>query len=103
MLSTNRTPAEAIQAAMDELKVNVGGFAAAIDVSPQLVSFMRKGERSVPPDKAPLICSLTGGKVKRWELRPDDWHLIWPELIGTDGAPPAPAANDASHKQKATG
>jgi hypothetical protein len=26
-------------------------------------------------------------KVRRWDLRPDDWHLIWPELIGTKGAP----------------
>lgn len=25
--------------------------------------------------------------VKLWDARPDDWHLIWPELIGTDGAP----------------
>lgn len=23
-----------------------------------------------------------------WDLRPDDWHRIWPELIGADGAPP---------------
>lgn len=23
----------------------------------------------------------TGGKVTRKELRPDDWHLIWPELV----------------------
>lgn len=22
-----------------------------------------------------------------WDLRPDDWHLIWPELIKTPGAP----------------
>ena len=21
------------------------------------------------------------------ELRPDDWNLIWPELIGTEGSP----------------
>ncbi len=26
----------------------------------------------------------------RWDLRPNDWHLIWPELIGTDGAPKIP-------------
>lgn len=22
-----------------------------------------------------------------WSLRPNDWHLIWPELIGAPGAP----------------
>lgn len=38
----------------------------------------------------------TDGQVRRWDTRPDDWHLIWPELIGTEGAPdvlaPAPQA-----------
>lgn len=29
----------------------------------------------------------SGGVVRRWEARPDDWHLIWPELIGAEGAP----------------
>jgi DNA-binding transcriptional regulator YdaS (Cro superfamily) len=28
--------------------------------------------------------------VRRWDLRPDDWHRIWPELIGADGAPEIP-------------
>jgi hypothetical protein len=35
------------------------------------------------------------GAVRRWDLRPDDWHRIWPELIGTDGAPEVPAAQEA--------
>lgn len=30
--------------------------------------------------------------VRRWDLRPDDWHRIWPELIGADGAPEVAAA-----------
>lgn len=29
----------------------------------------------------------TAGAVTRRDLRPDDWHLIWPELIGKEGAP----------------
>jgi DNA-binding transcriptional regulator YdaS (Cro superfamily) len=29
----------------------------------------------------------TGGEVRRWDLRPNDWHRIWPELIGAAGAP----------------
>ncbi|EPI3744643.1 transcriptional regulator, partial [Neisseria gonorrhoeae] len=28
------------------------------------------------------IEKLTGGAVNRKDLRPDDWHLIWPELAG---------------------
>lgn len=29
----------------------------------------------------------TGAQVRRWEMRPLDWHLIWPELVGAEGAP----------------
>ena len=40
------------------------------------------------------IEAATDGAVRRQDLRPDDWHRIWPELIGTDGArqasPPMP-------------
>lgn len=40
---------------------------------------------------APANCVLaernSGGAVRRWDLRPADWHAIWPELIGADGAP----------------
>jgi DNA-binding transcriptional regulator YdaS (Cro superfamily) len=39
--------------------------------------------------------------IKRWELRPSDWHLIWPELVGTDGAPPVPAAQHAPLPERA--
>jgi hypothetical protein len=26
----------------------------------------------------------------RWDLRPHDWHLVWPELVGIEGAPQLP-------------
>lgn len=81
MSKKHRTPAEAIKAAMAELKLTVSEFAKALEVSPQLVSFMSRGERSVPADKVPQIVSLTKGDVKHWELRPTDWRGIWPELI----------------------
>ena len=28
----------------------------------------------------------TGGAITRKEMRPDDWHLIWPELAATEPA-----------------
>ena len=37
----------------------------------------------------------TDGEVREWELRPADWHLIWPELGGVDAAPGA--AQEATH------
>jgi len=38
----------------------------------------------------------TNGAVRRWDLRPDDWHLIWPELVGTDGAPAVAAVQEVA-------
>jgi DNA-binding transcriptional regulator YdaS (Cro superfamily) len=40
------------------------------------------------------ISKQSDGQVREWDLRPDDWHLIWTELVGTDGAP-APRHADA--------
>jgi DNA-binding transcriptional regulator YdaS (Cro superfamily) len=51
-------------------------------------SWVREGR--VPAPYAPAVAEATGVPV--WELRPDDWHRIWPMLIGTDGAPEVPAA-----------
>lgn len=34
----------------------------------------------------------TGRAVRRWDMKPDDWWQIWPELIGAEGAPEVPEA-----------
>lgn len=39
--------------------------------------------------------SLTGGRVRRWHLR-RDWAIVWPELVGADGAPPPHEVRDAA-------
>lgn len=41
----------------------------------------------VPAEHCAALESAVHGVVRRWDLRPDDWHVIWPELVGTDGAP----------------
>lgn len=43
------------------------------------------------PEKCVRIEKDTELELRRWDLRPKDWHLIWPELIGADGAPEVPA------------
>lgn len=45
--------------------------------------------RGVPVTKCVAIEMRAG--VRRWDLRPADWHLVWPELIGAEGAPDVPA------------
>lgn len=37
----------------------------------------------------------TGGVVRRWDVRPKDWHMVWPELVGIDGAPEVKVAQGA--------
>lgn len=44
-------------------------------------------ERGVPVEHCSLVERATAGEVRRWDLRPNDWHRIWPELQGSDGAP----------------
>ncbi len=50
-----------------------------------------RGDRPLPPQLCVQLERASEGVVKRWHIRPDDWHLIWPELIGTEGAPQVPA------------
>jgi DNA-binding transcriptional regulator YdaS (Cro superfamily) len=60
-------------------------LAEACRASVQTVSNWRK--RGVPVDHCAAIEQATDRQVMRWDLRPDDWHRIWPELIGQAGAP----------------
>lgn len=68
----------------------ISRLAALIGVSPQRVSNWR--ERGVPLEHCAAIELAAQGAVRRWHLRPGDWHLIWPELVGADGAPAVPEA-----------
>lgn len=43
--------------------------------------------RKPSPEFAVAIEQASNGAVMRWDLRPDDWHRIWPELVSVKGAP----------------
>lgn len=43
------------------------------------------------PELAARIEAASNQKVRRWESIPERWHLIWPELVGSPGAPIAPS------------
>lgn len=66
----------------------VGKLAAAIGVGQPVVSNWRA--RGTTPDAVHCVAieRATDGAVTRRDLRPDDWHLIWPELRKRKGAPP---------------
>ena len=50
----------------------------------------RQGGREAKPELCVRIEGETCGDVRRWDLRPSDWWLIWPELRDADGHPPIP-------------
>lgn len=60
-------------------------LASAVGASPQVVSNWRT--RGAPVERCADIERATGGVVMRWDLRPDDWHRIWPELVNHERAP----------------
>lgn len=51
---------------------------------------MWKSRGGVPPVHCAAVEQATEGAVRRWDLRPADWHRIWPELINAAGAPAIP-------------
>lgn len=75
----------------------VGGqsaLAEKLGLSPQAVYQWAKGSRPVPPDRCVDIERVTAGAVTRRDLRPADWHRIWPELVTEDH--PAPTSEVAA-------
>ena len=53
--------------------------------------------KSCGPLLAVALDAATDGAVRRWDMRPDDWHRFWPELIGTEGAPAVPTTAEVGH------
>jgi DNA-binding transcriptional regulator YdaS (Cro superfamily) len=65
-------------------------LARLVGVSPAIVYQWRTGIRPVPADRCASIEMAASQSVMRWDLRPADWHLIWPELRARSDAPPIP-------------
>lgn len=72
-------------------------LAELVGVSPQSLWLWANGARTPEPAACVRVETETRGAVRRWDMRPHDWHLIWPELIGADGAPDVPAPADKAH------
>ena len=56
-------------------------LAHRIGVSPAAVNQWISGHRPVPLERCVAIELATNGQVTRQDLRPDDYWLIWPELV----------------------
>jgi len=64
--------------------------ARAVGQQAGYLSQIANGLRPAPAHLVPQIVKACDGEVRHWDLR-QDWHLIWPDLIGVDGAPAVPA------------
>lgn len=70
-----------LKQAIDEAG-GVSAIAVKLGVTPQrLANWL---ERGVPVDKCAAVEAAVSGRIKRADLRPDDWQAIWPELIGAE-------------------
>lgn len=63
-------------------------LAARVSVSEPYLYQCLTGRKAMSAAEAVRVEKESGGAIMRWHLRLDDWHLIWPELVGTEGAPP---------------
>lgn len=66
-------------------------LAKTLQVSQPTVSDWCTGKKRVPVERCAAIERATNGAVTRKDLRPDDWHEIWPELAPTTPTEPAAA------------
>ena len=64
-------------------------IAVACGLNPQYLYQCLTRRRDMDPRQAAALERRSAGRVRRWHVC-RDWHLIWPELIGADGAPPIP-------------
>ncbi len=63
-------------------------LAKVLGVDPVMVSQWANGTKPIAWERCTPIETGTGGDVRRWDTRPDDWWQHWPELKGVPGAPP---------------
>lgn len=85
-----------------ERRGNGADLARALGVSRSQLANMASGVAAISTARCVQIEQATERRVMRWDLRPLDWHLNWPELIGRFGAPqllPNAAMQLAEHGQ----
>lgn len=72
-------------------------FASRCGISPVYLSQIAAGQdkREASPALCVVIERESSEMVMRWDLRPDDWHLIWPELRKRKDAPRIPVKAEA--------
>ncbi|WP_174903506.1 transcriptional regulator [Burkholderia pseudomultivorans] len=65
---------------LDEHNISQATFARLLGVSQGLICQWVKKRRPISPERCVAIEKATAAALTRRDLRPTDWHLIWPEL-----------------------
>lgn len=68
-------------------------IARHLGIKPPQVADWISRDKPVPVVHMAEIEAYTRGEVTRRDMRPDDWHRIWPELANIQPAAPALAAS----------
>lgn len=55
-------------------------LALNLGISTSYLSQLASGRAPISAARCISIEQFTNGAITRRDLRPDDWHLIWPEL-----------------------
>lgn len=72
-------------------------FADRLGKTAVQISHWKTGFRPVPIEHCAEIEKITNGLVSRKDLRPVDWHRIWPELLDRKDAPVEPETSESGH------
>lgn len=69
-----------VKQALKDLGIKQEDVAKKLGISKAAVSAWNRN--GVPPKHCPEVEAMTGGKLTRKQLRPDDWQKFWPEQVG---------------------
>lgn len=56
-------------------------------INPIYLSQVLNGGKDAKPRLAHRLVAVSDGELKLWHVRQSDWFEVWPDLIGSDGAP----------------
>ena len=82
---------------LEQKRGRAAELARFLKVRPVNVSRWAGRQKPVPPRFGGRIELWSNLSVRRWDLRPADWHEHWPDLVGTEGAPPVRELEEVGH------
>lgn len=69
-------------------------LARELSINEQYLYQCLTGRAAMKAKEAVRIERQSAGRLRRWHLRAKDWFEVWPELIGTEGAPAVPQCEE---------